>query len=95
MVVQGSGLASTVTAGTGSVVMVEEEEEGMYRDARYVVPAGHQAQGAAVERYVEEVEMEVDGGEGEDDEEEMDFDGSSDGSSTLDGFEEIDGDEVL
>ena len=80
---QGSGQATTTTAG--SLVMVEEEEEeGMYRDARYVLPAGHQAQGAAVERYVEEVEEE---------DEEMDF--GSDGSSTLDGFEEIDGDDLV
>ncbi len=96
VVVQGSGQATTRGTATGSMVIMEEEEEGMYRDARYVVPAGHQAQGLAVERYVEEVDMDKESEEEEEEEEEMDFDGgSSDGSSTLDGFEEIDGDELL
>jgi hypothetical protein len=63
---------------------MEEEEEGMYLDARLAQPAGHQAQGVAVERELVGIEYDSD--------EEMDF--GSDGSSTLDGFEEVDAEEV-
>ncbi|KAH6631770.1 hypothetical protein F5144DRAFT_231372 [Chaetomium tenue] len=88
-----------------SFTMAGEEEDGLYADARYAQPAGHQAQGLAIERYVDEVEGEGEGGGGgveefawDSDEMELDLDEGSadedededDGSSTLDGFEDLD-----
>jgi hypothetical protein len=91
--VQESGASSSVSgAPTPSEAFTADgEDEGGYVDARFAQPAGHQAQGVAIEVYMDEAEEE---GGGFDSDEEMDF-GSDDGSSTLDGFEEIDGDEAM
>ncbi|KAL2023063.1 hypothetical protein VTK56DRAFT_3973 [Thermocarpiscus australiensis] len=84
-----------------------------YNEARFAVPAAHQAQGQAIARYVEEEEEEgeeeeeEEGDDGEhvevdldldlDSDSDSDSDGgetdglSDDGSSTLDGFEEVEG----
>jgi hypothetical protein len=76
------------------------DDDGMYADARYAQPAAHQPQGQAIERYVDE--MDVFNGaaatsqQGEemhldldsDSDEEMDW--GSEGSSTLDEFDEVD-----
>jgi hypothetical protein len=75
------------------------EEEGMYADARYAQPAAHQAQGQAIERYVDEAEegsTAAAAGEmewGSDGEMEFELD-EDDGSSTLDGFEEVEMEEA-
>ena len=90
--VQESGASSSSVSGAPTPsegFTADGEEEGGYADARFAQPAGHQAQGAAIETYVDEAEE----GAGCDSYDEMDF-GSDDGSSTLDGFEEIDGEEA-
>ncbi|KAK4043410.1 hypothetical protein C8A01DRAFT_43719 [Parachaetomium inaequale] len=99
--------ASSFTEGRSGATPSESftaggmEEEGMYADARYAQPAAHQAQGQAIERYVDEAEEEA--GEGTaaagemewQSDEEMEFElGDDDGSSTLDGFEEVDMEEA-
>jgi hypothetical protein len=105
LAVQQSGVGTSVSGGSGvtpgseAFTVDTAEEEGMYADARYAQPAAHQAQGEAIERYVDEAEAEGEGGgSGMDfdlsDDDEMDFGSDDDGSSTLDGFEEVDVDEA-
>ncbi|KAK3294874.1 uncharacterized protein B0H64DRAFT_362504 [Chaetomium fimeti] len=111
---QRSGTASTTApasmtegrsggiAGTPSEAFTSgDDEDGLYTAARYAQPAGHQAQGVAIERYVDELEGEEKRAEGEvevgwdSDEMELDLDSDSDdGSSTVDGFEDVGGDVV-
>ncbi|KXX76103.1 hypothetical protein MMYC01_204828 [Madurella mycetomatis] len=100
-----SGTATTVAGGGGhgarppaslseSFTADYDEEAGaggVYGEARFAQPADHQVQGMAIERYVEEesqgdeaIAMQIDG-----DDDMLDFAVSDDGSSTLDGFEEI------
>ncbi|KAJ4300379.1 hypothetical protein N0V88_003053 [Collariella sp. IMI 366227] len=105
----GTATATTTTAtgsgysfATPSEAFTADEDGGIYADARFAQPAAHQAQGQAIERYVDETDgasSSAQAGGGVIDEmnlpysdEEMDF--NSDGSSTLDGFEEVDGDEA-
>ncbi|KAK4103697.1 hypothetical protein N658DRAFT_284413 [Parathielavia hyrcaniae] len=118
------GVGSTATTTTVSVsvsgaptprseafTMDAAEDEGMYAYARYAQPAAHQAQGMAIERYVneaeggsergdvqegeeEEEEGEVDWGMELDEDEEVGFCSDDDETATLDGFEEVDVDEV-
>lgn len=95
-VTQGRSMVTPSEAFTADV-----DDDGAYVDARFAQPAAHQAQGQAIERYVDEPEEEGEGstsgagaggGDGMmdlDSDEEIDF-GSDDGSSTLDGFEEVD-----
>ncbi|KAK4126222.1 hypothetical protein N657DRAFT_679194 [Parathielavia appendiculata] len=109
----GAGTATTsvsgVTPRSEAFTMDAAEDEGMYADARYAQPAAHQAQGMAIEQYVNEAEMEVEAEAGDGDwngevqggmelslsgDEEMDFGSDDDGGSTLDEFEEVDADEA-
>ncbi|KAK4238848.1 hypothetical protein C8A03DRAFT_14718 [Achaetomium macrosporum] len=97
---------ATETSSYGGATPSESfaTDDGMYADARYAQPAAHQPQGQAIEQYMDEVEagdgasssLGGAGGEGIDldldSDEEMDW--GSDGSSTLDGFEEVDADEA-
>jgi hypothetical protein len=108
--VQESGASSGgVTEGRVGVVSVPSslsasesftvDDESVYADARFSPPAAQQTQGQAIERYVDEAEAEDGRGPGGDgmgeleSDEEVEF-GSDDGSSTLDGFEEIDFEEA-
>ncbi|EAQ88112.1 hypothetical protein CHGG_04731 [Chaetomium globosum CBS 148.51] len=70
-----------------------EDEDGLYADARYAQPAGHQGQGLAIERYVDEVdgEGEGEGGGGGGDGFEWDSDGME--LDLDEGSEDEDGDE--
>lgn len=95
--------ATTTTTTTGaarsgaapSETFTADDGSSVYADARFAEPAAHQAQGQAIEQYVAEAEGsgawmgedDEDGFAGDSDEE-MGF--SDDGSSTLDGFEELD-----
>ncbi|KAL2189650.1 hypothetical protein L209DRAFT_677279 [Thermothelomyces heterothallicus CBS 203.75] len=103
--VQRSGAGTSTDAGfgpsrsgataSGSFTAGDVEMEGTYVDARYAQPAAHQAQGQAIEMYVDEVAG-ADATPGSvggfsDEELELDLD---DGSSTLDGFEEVDAEET-
>ncbi|KAL2200497.1 hypothetical protein P885DRAFT_27441 [Corynascus similis CBS 632.67] len=73
------------------------DEEDMYAEARYAQPAAHQAQGQAIVGYVDEAaevaEAESAPREGAYSDEDMELDLSG-GSSTLDGFEEVDMEEA-
>ncbi|KAL2133088.1 hypothetical protein VTI74DRAFT_2956 [Chaetomium olivicolor] len=94
-------IQSRASFATPSEAFSADVEDGVYADARFAQPAAHQAQGQAIERYVDEADErrssaqapvpDPDGMTYSD--EEMEFE--SDGSSTLDGFEEIDADEAL
>ncbi|KAK3307079.1 uncharacterized protein B0T15DRAFT_164023 [Chaetomium strumarium] len=102
--VQRSSNSRSVATPSGSLAT---DEDGMYADARYAQPAAHQPQGQAIEQYVNGVEADHGAaaaattsqdrdGHGVDldleSDEEMDW--RSDGSSTLDGFEEVDAQEA-
>ncbi|KAK4155795.1 hypothetical protein C8A00DRAFT_13171 [Chaetomidium leptoderma] len=72
-----------------------DDDESVYADARFAQPAPHQAQGQAIERYVNEADDGGLPGMEYDSDEEMDFGSDDDdGSSTLDGFEEVDAEEA-
>ncbi|KAK3896820.1 hypothetical protein C8A05DRAFT_39629 [Staphylotrichum tortipilum] len=106
----GGGTSATANEGnTGatSSATVTDDEEGMYAAARYALPATHQAQGQAIEVYVEELEVAmagvaVAGGVQEEEEDEMgvlyDSDEEMGFEWTDDGFdedEELEADEVV
>lgn len=81
----GAGAGSGAGAGGGG--------GDVYAEARFAEPAEHQVQGLAIESYVQEAEEEDEAGMGilgeDDDMLDLGDDFSDDGSSTLDGFEEI------
>ncbi|KAL1840704.1 hypothetical protein VTJ49DRAFT_199 [Mycothermus thermophilus] len=105
LVAQPSGPATLTAGTTGSRSVVAStfgDDESVYAAARFEQPAEHQVQGQAIAQYVDEVGgdgddfmWEDDGEAGfdfdEDDNDEEVEDDGSDGSSTLDGFEEVDG----